>query len=841
MWEILYNIIIMPLIYIYEIIFSIMNDIFHNPGIAIIGVSLTVQFMVLPLYKRADEMQKAERDKQKAMEKWVKHIKKTFKGDEKMMMLQTYYYEMEYKPIYALKGSLPLLLQIPFFMAAYSFLSNLSLLQGRGFLLIEDMSKQDQLISLFGISINILPILMTVINIISGYIYTKGFPVKEKIQLYLMAVLFLFILYRSPSGLVLYWTMNNAFSLAKNIVAKYRPAKKERHKVMFEKDNQSEIKKIYYLSVFVLFILCGLNIPASVIVTSPMEFIGFNVGPIDLLIYSACVYFGLFFAWLGLIYYMLSDKHKYYISYVIATVAGVSVADFLLFGKNYGLINPDFIYNQGISGNIVEMLVNIGIVAIIVIVVLYLIKRRLKVLDFLFKIIVATLLVTLVGEVYIIKSDMADAEIISEKNDISDMDTVYKLSKNGQNVVVIMLDRAISQYIPFFLEEKPELMDIYEGFTYYPNTVSYGMGTNSTTPALFGGYEYTPYRLNQREDELMSDKHDEALLVMPRLFSDAGYNVVVTDPPYAGYSEIPDISIYDEIDNVTAYNLNGMYTSQDEQLIMKSNVKQQKRNMIFYSMFRCAPVAVQKTIYDEGEYHSADSYYYVIDLFLGWYSILENLSNITDIADDYTNNLLLIQNSSTHVPTLFDYNYKPLVKGKSVTYDTLVCNGRSCRFETKEHIKMYQVNMASLLVIGEWLEYLKMNDVYDNTRIIIVSDHGWPTEQFDNNYLGEDLSIDCYNPVLLYKDFNSRDFRVSDDFMTNADVSIMATDGLVDAINPFSGNNIAEMCDKNDSVVVSASQDWRITTGNKLNITDDEWLQIKDNVFDPSNWLKYEK
>ena len=60
-----------------------------------------------------------------------------------------------------------------------------------------------------------LPIAMTLINIIAGAIYTKGFSFKEKAQIYGMALVFLVILYNSPSGLVLYWTMNNVFSLIK--------------------------------------------------------------------------------------------------------------------------------------------------------------------------------------------------------------------------------------------------------------------------------------------------------------------------------------------------------------------------------------------------------------------------------------------------------------------------------------------------------------------------------------------------------------------------------------------------------------------------------------------------
>jgi len=51
-------------------------------------------------------------------------------------------------------------------------------------------------------------------------VYAKGFPLKDKIPLYLIAAVFLVLLYGTPSGLVLYWMMNNIFSLVKNCLQK---------------------------------------------------------------------------------------------------------------------------------------------------------------------------------------------------------------------------------------------------------------------------------------------------------------------------------------------------------------------------------------------------------------------------------------------------------------------------------------------------------------------------------------------------------------------------------------------------------------------------------------------
>ena len=193
----------------------------RSPGLSLICVSLAVSILTMPLYRRADAIQEKERNKKRQMEKWVSHIQKHFKGDERVMMLNTYYRQQNYKPIYALRSSLSLLLQIPFFIAAYRYLSGLLALRGASFLWISDLGAPDQLFTIGSFSVNLMPVLMTLVNILSGMVYAKDFPFKEKLQLYGIALVFLVLLYRSPSGLVFYWTMNNVFSLIKNIYKKY--------------------------------------------------------------------------------------------------------------------------------------------------------------------------------------------------------------------------------------------------------------------------------------------------------------------------------------------------------------------------------------------------------------------------------------------------------------------------------------------------------------------------------------------------------------------------------------------------------------------------------------------
>ncbi|MBQ7165322.1 MAG: YidC/Oxa1 family membrane protein insertase [Treponema sp.] len=202
----------------------------HLPGFGVIGavasVSLTINLLALPLYNMADKLREKERKTAKSLEYRVKRIKKAFKGDERFMMLTTYYRQNNYSPLYALRSSLSILIEIPLFIAAYRFLSHCPDLGASSFWIITNLDQPDGLLHIPAsngkLAANILPILMTAINIVSGAIYTKMATTSEKVQQYALAGLFLMLLYKSPSGLVIYWIMNNIFSLIKNIIAGIR-------------------------------------------------------------------------------------------------------------------------------------------------------------------------------------------------------------------------------------------------------------------------------------------------------------------------------------------------------------------------------------------------------------------------------------------------------------------------------------------------------------------------------------------------------------------------------------------------------------------------------------------
>ena len=392
---ILYTIFIRPLELLFEIIYVVADRIIQNPGLSIIALSLAVSFLVLPLYRRADKMQQEERDIEEKLDRGVRHIRETFSGDERFLMLSTYYRQNGYKPYYVLKSSVSLLLQIPFFIAAYRFLSGLALLKGASFGPIADLGAPDGMLRIGSLSVNLLPILMTAVNVISGMIYTKGMSLKNKIQLYGMAAVFLVLLYRSPAGLVFYWTLNNLFSLVKNLFYKLKDPGKvfrillavsglalsavfflnrdfsKRSRLVFifcgillmlpfilgffpKKEREikpvsKEGRTVFLLSALFSALLIGLLIPSALVADSPAEFVSVldPVNPVNYVLRSFFTAAGFFCVWAVIFFELADEKIKRWIPPLMWAAAICFVADYMFFGKNLGNLSAALKFDPG--------------------------------------------------------------------------------------------------------------------------------------------------------------------------------------------------------------------------------------------------------------------------------------------------------------------------------------------------------------------------------------------------------------------------------------------------------------------------------------------------------------
>lgn len=218
MVDILYSIFIYPLEHLMGLCFNVSYKLTSSYGSSIVILSLIVNIALLPLYYIAEKWKSQEKAIKKKMESELASIKILSTRREKFYYTQEVYRRFEYHPISTVKVSFGFLIQVPFFFAAYQLLSHFPDWEGVRFLLFDDLSVPDRLLIIAGTPINLLPFAMTAINLVSAYVYTTHMDRSEKIQLWLLALFFFVVLYSSPAGLVLYWTLNNFFSLIKNII-----------------------------------------------------------------------------------------------------------------------------------------------------------------------------------------------------------------------------------------------------------------------------------------------------------------------------------------------------------------------------------------------------------------------------------------------------------------------------------------------------------------------------------------------------------------------------------------------------------------------------------------------
>ncbi len=209
---------IFPLRFLMELVLRGTVGVIGSVGGSILILSIAVNTTLLPLYYLAEKWQNRERDVRRAMAPRLAEIKERSKGEARYNLTAELYREHGYHPVKSLRTSFGFLIQVPFFIAAYTLLSHNPQLEGAGFLFLSDLGSPDGIIGIGSLHINLMPLLMTLFNLISSSIYAKNFAIGEKVKLGFVALLFLVLLYNSPSGLVLYWTLNNIYSLVKNLI-----------------------------------------------------------------------------------------------------------------------------------------------------------------------------------------------------------------------------------------------------------------------------------------------------------------------------------------------------------------------------------------------------------------------------------------------------------------------------------------------------------------------------------------------------------------------------------------------------------------------------------------------
>ena len=665
---------------------------------------------------------------------------------------------------------------------------------------------------------------------------------------------FLFI--SKMSGLVqliIYLLIISTVSAAVIFICSKKLSRLKGEEQINEKDDHPQ-NRLYLVEMIWLTIFMGAFIPLNVVSSSPTEFVGYSFGPAFLVVNTLSIYIGVFMVWGLIIYHVMPGKVRSIFEIIALICMGVGFINATVYGHDFGSMTSLLSYEGTFYYSTLQKLASVLIFLAAGIVLVLIYKKLYKWLPVLVALMLISPLITCGINIWNTYSGLHESD--NRTDSVSGDDKILTLTSSGQNVIVIMLDRAISGYLPYIFEEKPELVEQFDGFVYYTDCMSFGGATNYGSPAIFGGYEYTPAAMNARDDMKLVDKHNEALLLMPKIFSENGYHVTVCDPPTPDYQLTYDLdlSLYDGLDNVDAYVTAGKYNSEFMDRFSPSYEKRQLRAFFYHSIMRMSPPILQGIVYRDGQYMCRMPYT-IRKAFLDWYCSLLKYPDITAVTDDDQDQFLLLQNGMTHdVSLLKTPEYIPMegvsmsdsfsmteLSETSLTDAERSVERRNMVIDNEWQAAHFESNVAALMLLGEWFDKLRDNGCWDNTRIIIVADHGNSLHQFDYMMLDNGIDAEAFNPLLMMKDFGaSGRYSVCDDFMTNADVPTMAMDGLIDdPVNPFTGNKVdAGSKDRELLLTTSGNHDIKTNNGSVFDTSDGQWYSIiPGSIFDVNNWI----
>lgn len=198
--------------------FYTMDFIFNltkNYGVAILLLTLLVRLILWYPSQKSYKQMKDTQAKMKIIQPRVDTLKKIYKDDSQKLNEETMKLYKEYN-VNPLGGCLPMLIQIPIFIALYQTLISMVELKGAYFFgWLKDLSKPDPFY--------ILPVFMGVSMIIQQMMskpvsMTPEAETQQKIMMWGMPIFLTFMALSWPSGLLLYWGMSNVLAIVQQAI-----------------------------------------------------------------------------------------------------------------------------------------------------------------------------------------------------------------------------------------------------------------------------------------------------------------------------------------------------------------------------------------------------------------------------------------------------------------------------------------------------------------------------------------------------------------------------------------------------------------------------------------------
>lgn len=189
------------------------HGLLGNWGLAIIALTLVIKLVLLPLTQVSFRSMKAMQDLQPEIKALRERIKDPTELNQEMLGLY------KKRGVNPMGGCFPMMLQIPVFLGLYNPLLNAMELRHAPFALwINDLASPEHL-DVFGFGVPVMILIMGASMIIQQWTTPSTADPAQKKAMMLMPFMFtgMFIIFPFPSGLVLYWLVNNLISIVQQV------------------------------------------------------------------------------------------------------------------------------------------------------------------------------------------------------------------------------------------------------------------------------------------------------------------------------------------------------------------------------------------------------------------------------------------------------------------------------------------------------------------------------------------------------------------------------------------------------------------------------------------------
>ena len=213
---------------ILKVVLEFLNKLVHNWGVSIIIMTILLKVIMFPLSKK----QSLGSLKMQDLQPKLKAIQEKYKNDQQKLQQETskLYQQAGYNPA---SGCLPMLFQFLVLFAMYNLFNNYFEFRGAMFIphWIPDLSTGDVVktfnfnIPLLGNQLRLLPVIYVATQLLSGKITQYGQAAAPgqsqatmKFMMYGMPLMFFFMFYNAPSGLLLYWLTSNVLQIFQQLI-----------------------------------------------------------------------------------------------------------------------------------------------------------------------------------------------------------------------------------------------------------------------------------------------------------------------------------------------------------------------------------------------------------------------------------------------------------------------------------------------------------------------------------------------------------------------------------------------------------------------------------------------